>query len=323
VATFTANSASNVTANIAVPTTVAELTDANDYALASRLNDYRTISDSYSKTEVDGLLQNLPSDDTDTTYTFTNSGSSLIITPSEGGATTLDLSTDLSNYYTKDQVYNKTEVNNELQGYATEGYIDSEVTTQLSAALTSYYTKSQVYSKDEVNNLIAGLEGGDIEIPTANSFVNIVAGMNTIAASSSTDTLTFVAGSNINIGSNTSDKKIIIEAFVDGGKQLEDLTEYRLILGHPRYQEYSDLYHSRGITADNYGDLHANAFITGGYGLTTNGIDPSVDNNEHVFGYDIKYTQNDITSEGAWVANSSLNVTNEIYENNQRVASRT
>jgi hypothetical protein len=32
VATFTANASSNVTADISVPTTVAELSDANDYA---------------------------------------------------------------------------------------------------------------------------------------------------------------------------------------------------------------------------------------------------------------------------------------------------
>ena len=50
---LTVTTASNATANIAVPTTVAELSDASNYALASSLNNYRLIDDSYTKKEVD------------------------------------------------------------------------------------------------------------------------------------------------------------------------------------------------------------------------------------------------------------------------------
>ena len=71
-------------------------------------------------------------------------------------------SADLSNYYTKDETYSKTEIDN--KGYLTtlpEHTHDQYLTEHQS--LSNYYTKSETYSKTEVDNAIANIPtgGGD------------------------------------------------------------------------------------------------------------------------------------------------------------------
>lgn len=81
---------------------------------------------------------------------------------------------DLSNYYTKQETYNKEEVVNlipdaiteqEIQamftGYATETYVDSAVSAIPATDLSNYYTKEEVYTKTETDALIANNSGED------------------------------------------------------------------------------------------------------------------------------------------------------------------
>ena len=68
-------------------------------------------------------------------------------------------SADLSNYYTKDETYSKTEIDN--KGYLTslpEHTHDQYLTEHQS--LDNYYTKSETYSKTEVDNAIANIPTG-------------------------------------------------------------------------------------------------------------------------------------------------------------------
>ena len=59
--------------------------------------------------------------------------------------------TDLSNYYTKSEVYNKTEVND-----LNNRKLDASAYTPTD--LSNYYTKSEVYNKTEVDNSIAAID---------------------------------------------------------------------------------------------------------------------------------------------------------------------
>ena len=86
-----------------------------------------------------------------------------------------DIVVDLENYYTKDEVFNKTEINTKLVPYIT--------TNEVNLRLNSYYDKSQVdnaietaisnidipdtsnyYTKSEVNDLIDNVTSGDIDL---------------------------------------------------------------------------------------------------------------------------------------------------------------
>ena len=60
---------------------------------------------------------------------------------------------DLSNYYTKSEVYNKSQVDNLIDGVESNG-----------ANLSNYYTKSETYNKSEVNNLIDDVNAGDVDL---------------------------------------------------------------------------------------------------------------------------------------------------------------
>lgn len=84
---------------------------------------------------------------------------------------------DLSNYYTKQETYNKEEVVNlipdaiteqEIQamftGYATETYVDSAVSAIPATDLSNYYTKEEVYTKTETDALIANNSGEDTSV---------------------------------------------------------------------------------------------------------------------------------------------------------------
>ena len=63
VQTFTANQSSNVTANITVPTTTSELTNNSGFITkaVSDLTNYYNKSNTYSKTEIDGLISSAKS----------------------------------------------------------------------------------------------------------------------------------------------------------------------------------------------------------------------------------------------------------------------
>ena len=68
-------------------------------------------------------------------------------------------SADLSNYYTKEETYSKTEIDN--KGYLTtlpEHEHDQFLTEHQSQ--DNYYTKRETYSKTEVDNAIANIPGG-------------------------------------------------------------------------------------------------------------------------------------------------------------------
>ena len=56
---------------------------------------------------------------------------------------------DLSNYYTKDETYTKTEVDNAISNIDIPEYEPTD--------LTNYYTKTETYSKTEVDNLFANI----------------------------------------------------------------------------------------------------------------------------------------------------------------------
>lgn len=98
--------------------------------LATELSKY------YDKTEIDALLSNLSPD------------------------------VDLSNYYTKQETYNKTEVDNLIESSGggevdlSDYYTKTEVDTKLEEVvagdidLTNYYTKAETYNKEEIDNKI-------------------------------------------------------------------------------------------------------------------------------------------------------------------------
>lgn len=96
-----------------------------------------------------------------------------------------DGSTDLTNYYTKEEVYNKEEVDNlipsvdglatteyvdnavsnipatDLTGYATEEYVSTAINSIPSTDLSNYYNKEETYSKTEVDELVANSGSSD------------------------------------------------------------------------------------------------------------------------------------------------------------------
>lgn len=98
--------------------------------LATELSKY------YDKTEIDALLSNLSPD------------------------------VDLSNYYTKQETYNKTEVDNliassgggevDLSDYYTKTEVDTKLEEVVAGDidLTNYYTKAETYNKEEIDNKI-------------------------------------------------------------------------------------------------------------------------------------------------------------------------
>jgi hypothetical protein len=84
------------------------------------------------------------------------------------------ISSNLSGYYTKSEVYNKSEIDNkisnvtvDLSGYYTKGevynksevYNKTEVDNAIAAVdLSDYYSKNETYNKTEVNNAIAAID---------------------------------------------------------------------------------------------------------------------------------------------------------------------
>lgn len=129
--------------------------DLSSYALKTDIPSL----DGYATTEyVDNAIANIP----------TNDGAS-----------------DLTNYYTKEEVYNKEEVDNlipsvdglatteyvnnavsnipatDLTGYATEEYVSTAINSIPSTDLSNYYNKEETYSKTEVDELMANSGSSD------------------------------------------------------------------------------------------------------------------------------------------------------------------
>ena len=94
-----------------------------------------------------------------------------------------DIVVDLENYYTKDEVFNKTEINTKLVPYITTNevnlrlnsyYDKSQTDTVIQNAidnidipdtdLSNYYTKSETYNKSEVNDLIDSVNSGEVDL---------------------------------------------------------------------------------------------------------------------------------------------------------------
>lgn len=108
-----------------------------------RLNSY------YDKNTVNNLLDNLPIPEAtselvkDDVYTKQQTDTAI-----QNAIDNIEIpDTDLSNYYTKEQTYNKSEVN-DLIDSVNSGEVD----------LTNYYKKNETYSKSEVDSLVDGIE---------------------------------------------------------------------------------------------------------------------------------------------------------------------
>ena len=108
-----------------------------------RLNSY------YDKNTVNNLLDNLPIPESTSELVkddvYTKQQTDTVI---QNAIDNIDIpDTDLSNYYTKSETYNKSEVN-DLIDSVNSGEVD----------LTNYYKKNETYSKYEVDTLVDGVE---------------------------------------------------------------------------------------------------------------------------------------------------------------------
>lgn len=193
VATFTANSASNQTANIIVPTDTSDLTNDGDGVSPFATEDYvDTYGGKIDKIEVNGVEQTIVNKTVDITVPtktsdLTNDGSDGTDTYVEAGdlatvATTGDYD-DLINKPTIPTVNNAT-LTIQKNGADVATFTANSSTNQTanitvptdtadltngagfitSSALSNYYTKSETYSQGEVNSLINSLS-----IPTKTS----------------------------------------------------------------------------------------------------------------------------------------------------------
>jgi hypothetical protein len=94
-----------------------------------------------------------------------------------------DIVVDLENYYTKDEVFNKTEINTKLVPYITDNevnlrlqnyYTKSQTDTAIQNAvdnidipetdLSNYYNKQETYNKSEINDLIDNVNSGEVDL---------------------------------------------------------------------------------------------------------------------------------------------------------------
>lgn len=125
-------------------TTAINSIDLSSYALKGEIPSL----DGYATTEyVDNSIANIPSNET-----------------------------DLSNYYTKGEVYTKEETDAKIveiepitedeiralftsEGLATETYVDNKIDSIPATDLTNYYTKDETYNKTEVDTLVANGSG--------------------------------------------------------------------------------------------------------------------------------------------------------------------
>ena len=179
VQTFTANQATNATANIVVPTDTADLTNGAGYITSSALP---TKTSDLTNDGSDGTSTYVEADDLATVAT-TGDYSDLIGTPNLAAVATSGDYDDLINKPTIPTVNdatltiqkNGTDVATFTANSSTNQTANIVVPTDTSdltngagfittAALANYYTKSETYSQQEVNSLI-----GAIVVPTKTS----------------------------------------------------------------------------------------------------------------------------------------------------------
>ena len=169
--------------DILVPTRLSELTNDSGYITntVGNLTNYYTKTQTYTKSEVDEKIKDIPSTDLSNYYTKAevNGISSLTnyyLKTQTYNKTEIDKkiadipSTDLSNYYTKTEVNNITTLANYYPKTST--YTKDEVTNV--SNLKNYYTKSNTYNKEEVNQLVSGVKPPTVDTSTflKNNIVN-------------------------------------------------------------------------------------------------------------------------------------------------------
>ena len=184
---------------------LAEKAEASELANYAKATAVYTKSQTYTKAEVDELLEGIPSvdaytksevdtllaDKADKSDTYTKAQVNNLIPDVSGLATKTELNSGLAtkansdNVYSKSQTYTKTEVDNLIADIpAVDAYTKTQTDTLLAdkanvsdlanyAKATAVYTKSQTYTKAEVDNLIAGA-GGGAEIDDTTSAANKV-----------------------------------------------------------------------------------------------------------------------------------------------------
>ena len=169
--------------DILVPTRLSELTNDSGYITntVGNLTNYYTKTQTYTKSEVDEKIKDIPSTDLSNYYTKAEVNGISSLTNYYPKAQTYNKteidkkiadipSTDLSDYYTKTEVNNITTLANYYPKTST--YTKDEVTNV--SNLKNYYTKSNTYNKEEVNQLVSGVKPPTVDTSTflKNNIVN-------------------------------------------------------------------------------------------------------------------------------------------------------
>ncbi|NBO98818.1 MAG: hypothetical protein EBU90_01650 [Proteobacteria bacterium] len=120
------------------------------------LFDYYLKTETYSQSEIDDLINNIPVVDLTGYYTKLQVDAIFALY-----YTKTEISTILSNYYTISQVYTKTEVDNLVTTTLNNYYTKTQVYTKAEVIalnnLTNYFTKSQTYSSTDIDLLFNNL----------------------------------------------------------------------------------------------------------------------------------------------------------------------
>ena len=106
------------------------------------LSNYVTKDTVYTKAQTDALIPSVPTK----------------VSQLENDTGYLKEHQDLSKYALKTEIPNIS-----LDGYATESYVDNKVASIPAVDLSNYYTKSEVYNKEEVDTLVSNSGGGTTE----------------------------------------------------------------------------------------------------------------------------------------------------------------
>lgn len=106
------------------------------------LSNYVTKDTVYTKAQTDALIPSVPTK----------------VSQLENDTGYLKEHQDLSKYALKTEIPNVS-----LDGYATESYVDNKVANIPTTDLSNYYTKSETYNKEEVNALVSNSGGGTTE----------------------------------------------------------------------------------------------------------------------------------------------------------------
>ena len=122
---------------------------ANKATARSNLNVYSK-SETYTKSEVDTMINNIPSGNTGTS------------------------NVDLSNYYTKNEVYSKTETYSKSEVDDMLDDIEDDIANIQPTDLSNYYTKTETYNKTEINTMIANIPSGGGGSSSSSSSSNVV-----------------------------------------------------------------------------------------------------------------------------------------------------